>query len=259
MALKEIFNYRELLKTNVKKDIRGKYKGSVLGILWSFLNPLLQVVVYWIVFPYLFRAASMDNYLCYLVTGIIPWTFFTTVINGGTMSMKANAGIIKKVYFPREILLISQVLSGIVNFLISCIIIVIFCVLTGAGLSYHIVFLPVLVLIQSMLSLGIIFILSAINVYVQDVEYIVQFILNMAFYGTPILYQVDMFSNAGALLKLIAWNPMTILINAYRDIFFYHNWPQVKGLAAVCVLSLIVLGIGYAVFKKLEKGFAEEL
>ena len=259
MAIKEIYNYRELLKTNVKKDIRGKYKGSVLGVLWSFLNPLLQVVVYWIVFPYLFRAASTDNYLLYLVTGIIPWTFFTTVVNGGTMAMKSNAGIIKKVYFPREILLISQVLSGIVNFMISCIIIVIFCFLTGAGLSYHVIFLPILVLIQSAFTLGIIFILSAMNVYIQDIEYIVQFILNMAFYGTPILYQVEMFSNAGALLKLIALNPMTILINGYRDIFFYHNVPQIKPLFAVGVLSLILVFVGYAIFKRLEKGFAEEL
>ena len=118
---KDIYNYRELLKTNIKKDIRGKYKGSFLGILWSFLNPLLQVVVYWIVFPFLMgRAGAVDNYLCYLVTGIIPWTFFTTVINQGTTSMIVNAGIIKKVYFPREIPLISQALSGLINFFISC-------------------------------------------------------------------------------------------------------------------------------------------
>ena len=97
------------------------------------------------------------------------------------------------------------------------------------------------------------------NVYIQDIEYIVQFILNMAFYGTPILYQVEMFSNAGALLKLIALNPMTILINGYRDIFFYHHLPQIKPLFAVGVLSLILVFVGYAIFKRLEKGFAEEL
>ena len=105
---REIYQYRELLKTNVKKDIRGRYKGSVLGILWSFLNPLLQVVVYWIVFPYLMRG-TMENYLLYLITGIIPWNFFSTTVIGGINSIKSNAGIIKKVYFPREILLLSQV------------------------------------------------------------------------------------------------------------------------------------------------------
>ena len=100
--IKNICNYRELLKSNVKKDIRGRYKGSFLGVLWSFINPLLQVVVYWIVFPYLFRGAGIDNYLVYLITGIIPWNFFLVVITGGTTAIKGNAGIIKKVYFPRR-------------------------------------------------------------------------------------------------------------------------------------------------------------
>ncbi len=256
---REIYNYREMLKTNVKKDIRGKYKGSFLGILWSFLNPLLQVVVYWIVFPYLFRGASIPNYLCYLVTGIIPWTFFITVINQGTMCIRVNAGIIKKVYFPREILVISQTLSGMVNFFISCIIVVIFCIGTGAGISYHIILLPIIAVIQGALSLGIAFILAAVNVYVQDTEFIVGFILNMGFYGTPVLYSLDMFSGAGILFQLISLNPLTIIINSYRDIFLYHEWPDALQLGLVAVLSAVILVIGYAIFKKLEFGFAEEM
>lgn len=256
---REIYNYREMLKTNVKKDIRGKYKGSFLGILWSFLNPLLQVVVYWIVFPYLFRGASIPNYLCYLVTGIIPWTFFITVINQGTMCIRVNAGIIKKVYFPREILVISQTLSGMVNFFISCIIVVIFCIGTGAGISYHIILLPVIAVIQGALSLGIAFILAAVNVYVQDTEFIVGFILNMGFYGTPVLYSLDMFSGAGILFQLISLNPLTIIINSYRDIFLYHEWPDALQLGLVAILAAVILVIGYAIFKKLEFGFAEEM
>lgn len=256
---REIYNYREMLKTNVKKDIRGKYKGSFLGILWSFLNPLLQVVVYWIVFPYLFRGASIPNYLCYLVTGIIPWTFFITVINQGTMCIRVNAGIIKKVYFPREILVISQTLSGMVNFFISCIIVVIFCIGTGAGVSYHIILLPLIAVIQGFLSMGIAFILAAVNVYVQDTEFIVGFLLNMGFYGTPVLYSLDMFSGAGILFQLISLNPLTIIINSYRDIFLYHEWPDAMQLGIVAILSLVILVIGYAIFKKLEFGFAEEM
>ncbi|WP_297237788.1 ABC transporter permease [uncultured Faecalicoccus sp.] len=257
---KDIYNYRELLKTNIKKDIRGKYKGSFLGILWSFLNPLLQVMVYWIVFPFIMgRAGAVDNYLCYLVTGIIPWTFFTTVVNAGTVSMINNSGIIKKVYFPREVLLISQVCSGIINFFISCIIVVIFCVGTGAGISYHLICLPIIAIIEAILSLGIIFILSAIEVYVQDIEYVVGFLLNMGFYAAPILYQMNVLDGAGILQKLISLNPFTVLISAYRDIFMYHEWPDVSGLAAVFCLALVILLIGYFVFKKLEKGFAEKL
>lgn len=257
---KDIYSYRELLKTNVKKDIRGKYKGSFLGVLWSFLNPLLQVVVYWIVFPFIMgRAGTADNYLCYLVTGIIPWTFFTSVVNAGTVSMITNAGIIKKVYFPREILLISQALSGIINFFISCIIVVIFCVGTGAGISYHLILLPVIAVIEMLLSLGVIFILSAVEVYVQDIEYVVGFLLNMGFYATPILYQMSVLDGAGILQRIISLNPFTVLIEGYRDIFMYHQWPDASGLFFVFVLALLVLVAGYCIFKKLEKGFAEKL
>ena len=187
-VFKNIYDYRELLKTNIKKDIRGKYKGSFLGVLWSFLNPLLQVVVYYIVFPYLMRGATIPNYIVYLVTGIIPWTFFATVVTTGTTCIKTNQGIIKKVYFPREILVISQVLSGLINFFISCIIVVLFCLAFGVGISIHILIIPVIAIIQSILCMGIVFILSSVDVYIQDLEYIVTFIINMLFYGTPILY-----------------------------------------------------------------------
>lgn len=256
---KDIYDYRELLKTNVKKDIRGKYKGSFLGILWSFINPLLQVVVYWIVFPYLMRGAGGDNYLVYLITGLIPWTFFLTTVSVGTTSIKANAGIIKKVYFPREILLISQVLSGLVNFFISCIIIFVFCFAFGYGLSVQILMLPIVAFIQSILILGIILLLSSLNAYIQDLEYIVSFLLTMGMYATPVIYDLSLLDGAGVLGKIIRMNPLTILVTSYRDIFMYHVWPPLKPLGAVALLALVILVIGYAVFKKLEKGFAEEL
>ena len=108
--IREIYNYRELLLSNIKKNIRGKYKASALGVLWSFVNPLLQVLVYAIVFPYLLRNTG-DNYLIYLVTGIVPWTFFSSTITECVGTIKNNAGIIKKVYFPRIILPLSTVLG----------------------------------------------------------------------------------------------------------------------------------------------------
>lgn len=253
-----LYAYRELLKSNIKKEIRGKYKGSLLGVLWSFINPLLQVLVYAIVFPYIMRM-STPHYLQFLIIGIIPWTFFTTVITQGTQVIRNNSGIIKKVYFPREILPISIVFSGLVNFFISCIIILGFCV-PVVGFSWKLILLPILAIIQSLLSLGIVFILSAVNVYVKDVEYIVVFIINMLFYGTPILYAVDMFKDAPAILvNLVNLNPMTTLIQSYRDIFLYHTWPNFHNLFWVLIFSIILVVIGYLIFDKLEKGFAEEL
>ena len=255
-VFKELYQYRELLKTNVHKEIRGKYKGSILGVFWSFLNPLLMVAVYAIVFPYLMRM-QQDNYLVFLITGVIPWVFFTNVVTSGCNCVWINGGIIKKVYFPREILPISVVLAGLVNFLISCIIIVIFYFGGGIGISLNVLWLPVIVIIQCALSLGLLFILSAINVYVRDIEYLVQFIMNLVFYGTPILYNVSMFPERFRWILYL--NPLAHLIDAYRAIFYYKQMPDVYSLCIVGIVSFMILICGYLIFKKLEKGFAEEV
>ena len=138
--LKNLYQYRQLLKSNVQKEIRGKYKGSFLGILWSFINPLLQVLVYALVFPFIMKN-TQENYVVFLIVGILPWTWFVSSISQGTSCILANAGIIKKVYFPREILPISVVTSGLVNFLISCIIIIIFLLFSGIGFSINLIFM----------------------------------------------------------------------------------------------------------------------
>lgn len=253
---RNLYNYRELLKSNVKKEIRGKYKGSFLGVLWSFINPLLQVAVYAIVFPYIMRVQT-DNYLIYLIIGIIPWTFFTTVINQGMITVRINAGIIKKVYFPREILPISVAVSGLINFLISCIIILLFCIFGGIGISWHLILLPVVAIIQFFLTLGIVFALSAINVYIKDTEYLIAFVLNMLFYATPILYESTLFPES---IRFILYlNPMTQVVEAYRNIFLYHQLPDLGGFIYLVIISFILLGVGILIFRKLEKGFAEEV
>ena len=253
---KNLYNYRELLKSNVKKEIRGKYKGSFLGVLWSFVNPLLQVAVYAIVFPYIMRVQT-DNYLIYLIIGIIPWSFFTTVINQGMITVRMNAGIIKKVYFPREILPISVALSGLVNFLISCIIILLFCIFGGVGLSWHLIFLPIIAIIQFILTLGIVFALSAINIYIKDTEYLIAFVINMLFYATPILYEATLFPEK--IRWILYLNPMTQLIDAYRNIFLYHQVPDLNGFIYLVLVAVILFFLGLFIFRKLEKGFAEEV
>ena len=256
-VFKELYHYRELLKTNVKKDIRGKYKASFLGVLWSFINPLLQVAVYAIVFPYIMRIQT-DNYLIFLICGIIPWTWFINSLTGGTTCITNNANLIKKVYFPREILPISIVTSGMVNFLISCVIILIFVLLGGLGLSWHLIFLPIILIVQYVISLAFALLLASFNVYVKDVEYIVQFLINMAFYATPILYSVEMFQNSW-FIWVFRLNPMAHLINAYRDIFYVHQVPQLLNLFILFLVGLVILFICYKIFKRLEKRFAEEV
>lgn len=254
--IKELYNYRQLLKSNVKKEIRGKYKGSFLGVLWSFVNPLLMTLVYAIVFPIILKS-TQPHYVTFIVIAILPWTWFTTVIAQGTSTMIINGGIIKKVYFPREILPLSTATSGLVNYFISVPIILIFLLCSGIGFSFNILWLPLIAITQYILTIGIIFITSSIDVYIRDAEYIINFIVTMLFYATPILYSSTLFPEK--FRWILNLNPMTTIINSYRDIFYYKQCPNLLALFGVFVFSFILLIIGSLVFKKLKRGFAEEV
>ena len=253
---KNIYNYRELLKNNVKKDIRGRYKKSVLGVLWTFLNPLLQLAVYAFIFPLILKT-TQEYYVIFVCVGLIPWTFFTATVSQSTWAVIGNGNIVKKVYFPREILPISIVTSAMVNFIISTIIIVAFCLGYGLGLTKYIVFYPIILVIQYLLQLGISFILSAVTVYFRDLEHFVQIALMLLFYATPIVYSGDTIPEA--FRGIINMNPMTHIIDAYRDIFYNQVKPDFVALGNVFIISIILCVVGYFIFKKLQKGFAEEL
>lgn len=252
-----LYNYRLLLKTNIKKDIRGKYKQSFLGVLWSFINPLLTALIYALVFPFILKSTEA-HYVTFIIIGILPWTYFTNTIIQGTTCILANAGIIKKVYFPREIIPISVNTSGLINFLISCLIIFIFLIFSGIGFSFYLLYLPLIILTQYVFQLGIILITSAVNIYVRDAEYIINFLLNMLFYATPILYSASMFSGS-KIEWIIRINPMASIINSYRNVLFYQTIPEIKTLLFTLGISIILLYIGFKVFNKLQKGFAEEV
>ena len=253
---KEIYKYRELLKTSVQKDIRGRYKNSFLGVIWSFFNPLLQLLVYALIFP-LVLVNTPDNYVLFICVALIPWTYFTTTISQSSYTVIGNGNIVKKVYFPREILPISVVTSGAVNFVISTIIIIAFLIIYGIGLSKYIIFYPIILLVQYILLLGASFIISSITVYFRDLEHIIGIILMAAFYATPIFYSEE--SIPVAFKNIINLNPMAHIIYAYRNIFYYQKMPDFVGLGTVAVGSIILLVIGYFIFSKLQKGFAEEL
>lgn len=254
---KNLYNYRLLLRSNVKKDIRGKYKASFLGVLWTFVNPLLTTLVYAIVFPFILKNTE-PHYVTFLIIGILPWTYFANTIIIGTTSILNNAGIIKKVYFPREILPISANMSGLVNFLISCLIIFIFLICSGIWFSPYILFLPLIIFIQFIFQLGIILIVSAIDVYVRDAEYIINFLISMLFYLTPIVYSAKMFEGS-PIANLIRLNPMATIINSYRNVLFYQTFPEVKALLLTFGASLALLWIGFKIFNRLQRGFAEEV
>lgn len=253
---KDLYGYRELLKTNIKKEIRGKYKGAWLGVIWSFLNPLLMLAVYSIIFPYLLRV-QVDNYTIFLIVALIPWTFFTTIIQQGCGCIVVNGDILKKVYFPREIIPISIVTSGLVNFLISTVIMLLFVIFGGVGLSWHIIFFPIIVLVQYVFMLGLTFILSSITVYVRDIDHFVSIIMLVLFYATPIVYTPSLIPVS--LQWIININPMSHIIGAYRDVLYSHQLPNLLNLGIVGLVAIFLFLIGLSIFRKLQKGFAEEL
>ena len=254
--VKDLYNYRELLKTNIKKDVGGKYKNSVLGVLWSFINPLLQIAVYALVFQVILKS-DIDNYTVYLCCGLIPWQYFSSVVLRGAATIIDNGNIIKKVYFPREILPISVVTSEGVNFLISTIIILGFVIFGGIGLSWNILWYFLIFIIQFIVSIGVAFIVSSLTVYFRDLQHLLGIFMQLLFYATPIVYAIS--SVPAGLQWIVKINPMSYLIEGYRAIFYNRTMPDFQGLLIALAMGIVLCLIGYFVFKKLEKKFAEEL
>lgn len=253
---KNLYDYRELLKTSVKKDIGGKYKKSFLGVLWSFLNPLLQIGVYALVFPLIMKS-NETNYTVFICCGLIPWNFFSAAINRSSFTMVENGNILKKVFFPREILPVSVVTSELINFIISTLIILVFVLGYGIGLTKFVLLYPLILLVQYILLIGISFLISSITVYLRDLQHFVGVFLQLLFYATPIAYSANVIpSDFKWILK---YNPMTYIIEGFRDIFYYQQMPDIQSLLVVFGVSLILCILGYLIFSKLQRGFAEEL
>ncbi len=253
---KELYNYREFLKTSIKKEFRGKYKKSFLGVLWSFLNPLFQLLIYALVFPFILKS-EVDNYIVFLIVALMPWNFFNMTILQSAASIVTNGGIIKKVYFPREILPISTATSNLLNFLITGIIVFAALLISGVGIGPSIIVLPIIVLIQYILQLGLAFIFSSITVYVRDVEYLLNVFMMLMFYLCPIVYSANMIPSK--LLPLFKLNPMFHIIGYYRSILYYKEFPNMLNVFLLFVVCVGIMIVGYLIFRKCKKRFAEEL
>lgn len=255
--LKELFEYREMLHSLIRKELRGRYKGSVLGFLWTFINPLLQLVVYTIVFSYIMRS-DIDQFYIFLFVGLIPWLFFSTSLTGGSTAIIYQENLIKKIYFPRIILPIAFVTSAFINMLLTFIVIFAVLLISGYGINISAIwFLPLIMLVEYLLALGISVLVSALTVFFRDLEYILG-ILTMAWmYLTPILYTVDMVPEE--FRTLFQLNPMTPIIIAYREILYYKRVPQVSTLLHAVGMGIFFIVFGSVIFQHLQKKFVEEL
>ena len=246
-----------MIASLIQRDLRGRYKGSVLGFAWTFLNPLLQLVVYTVVFSTIMRAGIEDYYL-FLFVALIPWIFFSTSLTGGASCIWTQKEMVKKIYFPREVLPIAHVTCQLVNMLLSFI--VVFAVLLISGKGINIVILPYLIpiiLVEYMLALGIAFVTSSLTVYFRDLEHILTIIAMAWQFLSPIMYSIDMVPDQ--LRPILLMNPMSSVIIAYRDILYYKQAPKMNTLMLATCLGVGLLILGWFLFGELEKHFAEEL
>ena len=256
--LKELWQYREMIFNLVKRDLKSRYKESVLGFFWMLLNPLLQLCVYTIVFSVIMRTNNIDKYYLFLFVALVPWIFFNSCFTAGTSIIISQQDMIKKIYFPREVLPISFVLAQFINMFLSLIVVLIVSILSGVSITAQaIIQLPVIMAIEFILALGVTFIASALTVYFRDLEYIVNIISLAWMYLTPIIYSVEMVPEQ--LLTLFYLNPMTTITIAYRDILYYGIAPRLNTLLNAFIIGIFVLVIGNITFGKLKQHFVEEL
>ena len=256
-VIKELFQYREMVFSLVRQNLRSRYKGSVLGFLWTFINPLLQLVVYTIVFSNIMRS-GIEHYAMFLFVALIPWLFFSASLTGGSSCILMNKDLVKKIYFPRRVIPISYVTSAFVNMLLGFVVVFGALFFSGIGVNgYALLYLPAVMIVEYIFSMGIAIFFSAFTVYFRDLEYILGIISMAWMYMTPVMYPDDKVPEKYRVLFNL--NPMTSIIKIYRDILYYKQIPDLGVLGQALISGIIFLVAGNVTFGILEKRFAEEI
>jgi lipopolysaccharide transport system permease protein len=272
--LVEIWGYRELIRNLVLRDLRSRYKGSALGYLWTQLAPLGMMLVYVAVFS-LLMPGGIAQFPVFIIVALLPWNFTAEAVTGGTRSVIDNAALVKKVYFPREVLPLASVISSLVNYLLSLpVMFLVMALVQLAGLgrlnfSWTFAYLPVLIGIQTVLLAGLALLLSATAVFFRDVVHLVGILVNVWFFLTPVIYPLSTLGD-GLAVRLMRWlNPMASLIEFYREVLYgaavplgqvpTPGLPALTSVLRVGVTALLILAVGYWLFQRVARRFGEEL
>lgn len=255
--LSEIYNYRTMIVSLTKRDLIGRYKKSALGFLWSFIDPLIQLLTYTFLFTVILPTGIPDFHIC-LFVALVPWIFISACLTSGCMSVVGQQDMVKKIYFPREVLPISFVSAQFINMLLSFIIVFLVLLITGYGFSgTALLFLPLVLIMEYILALGLTLLFSAITVYLRDMQQVLGALALILMYASPIIYTIDLVPQEYRIYYMI--NPITRVIVAYRDILYYKQIPELSNMLLGFIESIVLLIIGIVVFKKLNKHFVEEL
>jgi lipopolysaccharide transport system permease protein len=265
--LKEIWRYRVLIENLVGRELKARYRGTVLGFLWSFLNPLLLMIVYTVVFGLILNprdptiGGTAWLYALYMFCGVLPWTWFSSSMLESANVLMINGNLIKKIMFPAETLPVVTVTSNLVNFLFGLPILLLFVPIMGRTFTAYALFLPVVIAIQYIFTLGLCLLISALTVHFRDIKDILANLLTFWFFSTPIIYTLKMktLTDHPVLITLLNLNPMTHIVDGYHSCLFYGELIHWKKLGVTLLVGLAFFWIGYTVFDRLRDSFPEEV
>jgi ABC-type polysaccharide/polyol phosphate export permease len=265
--LRELLRYRDLIRNLVVSEVKTRYKNSVLGFVWSLLNPLAMMLVFTVVFGFLWPNQQVENFPIYLLCGLLPWNFFSASVISSVNSVVNNGNLVKKVYFPREVLPIATVLAQLVNFLLALVVLFVALFIFRTNFSPWLWTLPIIILIQTCFSLGIGLVLSTLQVFYRDTQLVMEVVMLAWFFLTPVFYrasQLPMYYKIGELevpvqRVMYILNPMASLINVYRDLLYNGYRTDIDFFIRTAVTALLALGIGYWFFTRYSDRFGEEV
>ncbi len=265
--LKEIYKYRVLIQNLVSRELKARYRGTILGFLWSFFNPLLLMIVYTIVFGFIIkpRDPSLGQspwlYALFLFCGVLPWVWFSSSSLESANVLMIHGNLIKKILFPAEILPIVVVLSNLIHFLFGLPILFLFIPIFGKSFTFYIFFLPLVILVQLVFSLGFSFLISSLTVHFRDIKDILANALTFWFFATPIVYPITFptIQQSSFLRIFLNFNPMTHIMQGYQNCVFFGSLVRWKKLGVTFLVALLLFFIGYSIFDRLRDSFPEEV
>ena len=268
--LAELASHRELFTNLTLRELRGKYKRSALGWTWSLINPLVNMLLYSFVFglildvkPEVGDPSGLRNFAFFLMCGLLPYTFLANALSGGSGSLIANSNLVKKVYFPRDVLVAANTASWLVSFGIELAVLSVALLFVGNIVLPWLPAILVLVALQALFVYGVALMLSVLTVYFRDLEHLIGLALQVWFYSAPIIVPLslvkDKIGDIGWVWTLYNLNPLTRFVEAYRDLFYSLRLPTLTESAYLVVVPVLTLVAGYAVFRRFEGRLAEEL
>jgi lipopolysaccharide transport system permease protein len=253
--IKELYDYRNLIWVLAWVEFKQRYKNSVLGYFWSLLEPLFMLGILYLVFSNIMKV-QIEHYPLFLLQGIIMWGFFARSTTASLIMIAGKPQLVKKVYFPRDILVISGCITALLMSIFESLVFLAFLLFFRIPLSLNILYLPVIIFLFFIITLGSSLVLAALNVYYRDIQYIWAVVLQIGFFATPVVYDLNVFP---PYLKILSYNPLAQVIFLARDVTLYAKVPNLASFFCVIFIAGVILTVGYVIFIRLEPRFAEEL